>query len=231
MLFLIATFAKAINVVLKGIFEGFKYQFLADFKNRPMLRGLFILVFFLLFSFFPAQDSLLAKISSETQITVIGKAQIYSSDQSFNRTVASRKVHVAAVVEHNPEDNSIVITSVGKPRSLSEEAKIATAKSQLHLDKSVSDTLEKIEEKAALNRIFINSYSSDEFFRSGSASYINFIVPDFHNFAHNSFLTQSAEVADVLNLFFEHNKFYFNTRSKTFGYSKTYSLRPPPLLS
>ncbi|MBD8083856.1 hypothetical protein [Chryseobacterium caseinilyticum] len=214
---------------MKGICKDFKFQVWVASQKLPTFRGLFVLFFSFLFSFFSAQDSLLTKKSSETQITVIGKARIYSSDQSFNKILTSQKVNVIAVINYKSDDQAILITSAKKTKNLSQDAKLSQRKIITPIDKSVLAKLEKIEKKAAENGIAFKNHASDKFFNAGNASHINFILPDSHNHSQNSHIAQSIEITPVYILIFRTNNFYFNTRSKTFGYSKTYSLRPPPV--
>lgn len=227
---LIANFAKPKNKALKGICKDFKFQVWVAFQKLPTFRGLCIFLFFLLFSFFSAQDSLTAKISAGTQIAVIGKAQIYSADESFNTVVNDKKTKLVAFISYSADEHTVLITSEEKTKTLSEEVKIARGKQLIQIDKTLLAQLEKNEKKAAESGISLKNPASRNFFYSGNSEQVNFIVPNSQNHSLNSHLVENVEFRLVLILIFNNNNFYFNTRSKTFGYSKTYSSRPPPCI-
>lgn len=196
----------------------------------PSLRGLYTVLFSFFFSLFSAQDSLLVKTSSEAQITVLGKAQIYSSDESFNQIVTGETVKVIASVRHNLDGNTLSLTAAKNAKSLSQESKLSREKISSLVDTQVLDQLKEIAEKATVNGISVKNHASDEFFYAGKTSRISFLVPDSQNHAQNILSLSLIELSLTPVISENSNSFYFNTRSKTFGYSKTYSLRPPPVL-
>lgn len=159
---------------------------------------------------------------------MIGKAQIYSSDQSFNKIITSAAVKVVAVVKHHPDSNTLSLTSDRKSKNQSEEAKLSRDQISSHVDPQVLAQLKKIAEKATANRISVKNHASDEFFYAGKSSRTNFIIPDSQNHAQNIQSQSSIEQSLISVISGITNNFYFNTRSKTFGYSITYSSRPPP---
>lgn len=216
---------------MKEIYTDFKFHSGVSSRNLPALCRFVVVLFLLLFSYVSAQDSLQSKIPVETQIIVIGKAQIYSTDQSFNKQIiTSEKIRVVATVNYNADNHTILVTSIGKTKNLSAETKLSQKKIITPVDQSVLAKLKKSEKKAAEKGIIFKNHTSDKFFNSGNVSHISFIVPDSQNHFQNGYLAQSVKVYPVLILTFDSNNFYFNTRSKTFGYSKTHSLRPPPVL-
>ncbi|KQT16515.1 hypothetical protein ASG31_13470 [Chryseobacterium sp. Leaf404] len=219
-----------LNHVLKAIRSDFKLKFLAFLRNLSNFRGLYILLFFLFFSLFSAQDSLSLKTSPEAQITVVGEAQIYSSDQSFNKFVTGQKVKIAANVNVIKSGKTLLIISASKSEKFSEQIKVAHIRGIKAVDRRVSAQLKILEKKIAQQWTFFRNPESGKSFYADTTSCITFIAPASHNYSkivQNFTVWKQSSIQILLS---ENNNFYCNTRCKKFGYAKTYSLRPPPVI-
>lgn len=209
----------------------FKFRFWAGFQSLLKTKGFNILPFFFFFTLISAQDSLNVMGSQKTQITVAGSAQIYSEDQSFNSFLNSGNVAVQAKVTRKSGIKSIVLISSANARKNVADKGLHQSQNVAKVDQRIIAQLKKISRENAMKGISVKNHTSGEFFYSDYTSQKIFIPPASQNHAQKNILFEaSLPIPQYLATTDKKNSFYFNTRSKTFGFSKTYSLRPPPVL-
>lgn len=195
-----------------------------DLLKIRCILTLFSVLFFTLLS---AQDSVKVSSAPKVQIAVVGTAQIYSADRSFNDFVSGGTVKLIAK-KYVPSAKTLILKALPKKEKYSSRANLAAYKN-VRVDEKILATLRKISQKSLDQKGKFQNENSSEFFSSDAASRSIFIVPDSQNLAQKTFIFQDQIYNQAYFLLSEdRNHFCFNNRSITFGYSETYPLRPPP---
>lgn len=195
------------------------------------LKFVFALLF-LTFSVVHAQSDQQTSNQTENKITVIGNAQIFSADASFNEQISKQKIKLLGSVVKIQEDKQLlVVTSVEKKKNFSEKAKIAQKQTQEKVTKEVLAKINKAKEQTQKLEFFTNSSSGQSFSNLVNVSKTGFILPDAQKHSQNSIDSHITESSvDFVYYDFKQNNSFYSSVSKTSGYSERFSVRPPPVL-
>ena len=203
-----------------------------DFLNK--IRLIFALLFFFLFNTLFAQDSKAEiSISPNAQITVVGKAFIYSKDETFNEQVSKNSELLKNSKVEYIDTNELKIKAKEKISSSQplSSAKKKTENVVLASKKGKKCSSIDIPKKEILLRV-TNQDESDKLRAGRSSANIHFISPNNDGPSSKYFIVYD-ERSETISFEFLSNVVYFyhNDSSKLQVIANDYSVRPPPVLA
>lgn len=203
-----------------------------DFFSK--VRLIFALLFVFLFTSLSGQDSKAEiSISPNAQITVVGKAFIYSKDETFNEQVSKnsdllKNSKVEYIDTNELKIKGKEIKNSAKPLS---SAKKKTENVVLASKKSEKCSSIDIPKKEILLHV-TNKEESDKLRAGSNSANIHFIPPS-NDCPSSKYLIIYDDRAETISFEFLSNIVYFhhNDSSKLQVIAHDYSVRPPPVLA
>ncbi|KFC21495.1 hypothetical protein IO89_15070 [Epilithonimonas lactis] len=174
-------------------------------------------------------------------ISVIGGAQIYSTDESFNAYIVNNSTKVdgsITIVGEKHGSRKLIVKSEGGikdgRRNFASHIKENQRKKDASDLKKVKAQLKKYEEQKAhlLVKVVEAPGSSDRYFRSKYSSRST-AVPNFNkNDVSKSCIVQDSYILKRALHDLHYQKYlFYNNRSLALSFTLVFSVRPPPVLA
>lgn len=184
------------------------------------------------------QETSSTEIPDAGTISVIGGAQIYSTDATFNKQILKKEIKISgSLVSYNRYDQRLSVSNQKKKISTaknfaSQVTELAKKKKEKLSERTKYELAQYENRKKEFDNKKINPFSPDHFFSSES-SLRNYAVPQIQNHENSkaNFAQYFYAVKSALDHLHSHRYVLYNSRSIDFCFSKVFSVRPPPILA
>ena len=207
------------------------------FRKSSCIFRIVILITLFLFNFFNAQQKPLSDKQS-AKIVLAQGAQLFSSDESFNKQVAQKEISIenADLSFKNVAGTKVLIASASprdKNQNLTQQVRLSEEKKRKEAVKQIKEKIDqyKAESKSFQKHYYQDSPSPSQFFSSHSSSK-NYVAPSYNINYFSKIYASDKDYSVKRALDFLHTQqfTYHNNKSLDFCFSEVFSVRPPPVV-